>query len=386
MRRAPRVLFAAILLALISVAPAAAAPASQEGAIVHAVLFYSPTCGHCEYVITEVLPPLLERYGAQLNIIGVDVTNPAAQALFSAAIDFYEIPEDIAGSVPLLTVGDAWLMGSRDIPEQFPGIIEAGLAQGGIDWPAIPGLAEALASVPPDDTSPTTTPAAAEPSTAVPPTASAPLSIPTPAPRTLATTFLNDPAGNTLAVIVLAGMIASAVVVGLRLRNPKPHIVSTRTQVGVVALTLVGVGISVYMTFIETTGTRAVCGPVGDCNTVQQSQFALLFGVIPLGSLGLAGYAAILLAWFAGRSLKGRNADWATVLAFGLCAFGTLFSIVLTFLEPFVIGATCTWCISSALAMTGLLWLTSGPGVAALRQLEGEDEPGPETGEEPAPG
>ena len=27
-------------------------------AVVRAVLFYSPTCGHCEYVITEVLPPL----------------------------------------------------------------------------------------------------------------------------------------------------------------------------------------------------------------------------------------------------------------------------------------------------------------------------------------
>jgi len=26
---------------------------------VRAVLFYSPSCGHCEYVITEVLPPLI---------------------------------------------------------------------------------------------------------------------------------------------------------------------------------------------------------------------------------------------------------------------------------------------------------------------------------------
>jgi uncharacterized membrane protein len=256
-------------------------------------------------------------------------------------------------------------MGSRDIPEQFPGIIEAGLAQGGIDWPAIPGLAEALASAPVEDAAPTEAPTVVA-------TQAAPLTIPTPAPRTLASTFLNDPVGNTLAVVVLAAMIVSAVAVGLRLRRPRPYQPSVRTHVGVVVLALAGIGISAYMTFVEATGTVAVCGPVGDCNTVQQSQFALLFGVIPLGALGLVGYAAILLAWLAGRWLNGRNAERAIVFAFGLSAFGTLFSIVLTFLEPFVIGATCTWCLSSALAMTGLLWLTSGPGVSALQRLEGD--------------
>jgi uncharacterized membrane protein len=153
-----------------------------------------------------------------------------------------------------------------------------------------------------------------------------------------------------------------------------------------VLLTLAGIAISGYMTFVETSGTSAVCGPVGNCNTVQQSQFALLFGVLPLGALGLAGYAAILVTWLAGRGFPGRRGEWATVLAFGLAAFGALFSIVLTFLEPFVIGATCTWCISSALAMTGLLWLTSGPGIAALQSLEGEEEDEAEAAEEPGAG
>jgi len=32
--------------------------------------------------------------------------------------------------------------------------------------------------------------------------------------------------------------------------------------------------------------------------------------------------------------------------------FGVLFTIYLTFLEPFVIGATCMWCITSAILMT----------------------------------
>jgi uncharacterized membrane protein len=387
MRRALFILSAVVLIALPLGGPAAAAPRGQEGAVVHAVLFYSPSCPHCQYVITEVFPPLLGQYGDQLQIIGVNVTNQAAQNLFLAAIDFYQIPDEVAGSVPLLAVGDTWLIGDRDIPDQFPGIIEAGLAQGGIDWPAIPGLAEALASVQPQSSPSASTPA--------PTSTTAPLVLPTPEPRTaphlrfgagVASTFMNDPAGNSVAVVVLVGMIVSVVFVALRLREPRPYQPRALTHAGVVLLTLAGIAISGYMTFVETSGMSAVCGPVGNCNTVQQSQFALLFGVLPLGALGLAGYAAILVTWLAGRGFPGRRGEWATVLAFGLAAFGALFSIVLTFLEPFVIGATCTWCISSALAMTGLLWLTSGPGIAALQSLEGEEEDEAEAAEEPGAG
>ena len=41
----------------------------------------------------------------------------------------------------------------------------------------------------------------------------------------------------------------------------------------------------------------------------------------------------------------------------------------LTFLEPFVIGATCAWCLTSAILMAALLWLTTAPGSAALARV-----------------
>ncbi|NQV07202.1 hypothetical protein HQ535_11680 [bacterium] len=47
---------------------------------------------------------------------------------------------------------------------------------------------------------------------------------------------------------------------------------------------------------------------------------------------------------------------------------GTAFSIYLTFLEPFVIGATCAWCLTSALVVTGLLWLTASDGWESLQR------------------
>ena len=54
---------------------------------------------------------------------------------------------------------------------------------------------------------------------------------------------------------------------------------------------------------------------------------------------------------------------WLVALA------GTLFSIYLTVLEPFVIGATCMWCITSAVLMTLLLWAATPAAVEAWADL-----------------
>jgi uncharacterized membrane protein len=55
--------------------------------------------------------------------------------------------------------------------------------------------------------------------------------------------------------------------------------------------------------------------------------------------------------------------------------FGVIFSIYLTFLEPFVIGATCAWCLSSAVIITVLLWLAVRPGRLALARLSSAGKP-----------
>jgi uncharacterized membrane protein len=132
---------------------------------------------------------------------------------------------------------------------------------------------------------------------------------------------------------------------------------------------LVGIGVAAYLSFVETSGNKAICGPVGDCNTVQQSEYAALFGLIPIGILGLAGYALLLITWF-GTGLKNRYyANLAKLAFFVFALAGTLFSIYLTFLEPFVIGATCIWCLSSAVIMTVLTILSTDPARSAYREL-----------------
>lgn len=336
--------------------------------VVHAVLFYSPTCGHCEYVITNTLMPLTGQYGDQLQIAALDVTQPQGQQLFQAALQKFGLDR---GGVPFLVVDNIYLIGSTDIPERFPGMVETYLAQGGVDWPDIPGFAELLSPQPSpatpvpsgDDPNPTGSPAP-------PPAQDNPNTLSHAADLTWQERFALDPAGNTLSVIVLVGMLGALAWGYSLFRQARPSPLSAQPGWLIPALCLVGAGVAGYLAYVETAHVEAVCGPVGDCNTVQQSEYARLFGLLPIGVLGLFGYAAILVSWLVGRYAAGRVAKLAPLAILGMTLFGTLFSIYLTFLEPFVIGATCAWCLTSAFLITLLMLLSIPPARQALKSLK----------------
>jgi uncharacterized membrane protein len=196
--------------------------------------------------------------------------------------------------------------------------------------------------------------------------------------------LLLDPVGNTLAILVLMGMILCLVGAGLRLRAMTPTPAASVPGWLVPLLALAGLGVALYLTYVETTGDLAVCGPVGDCNAVQQSPYARLFGVIPVGMLGAVGFLGIFIAWLIQRFGAGRLADYAAVTRLGMAALGSLFMVGMTFLEPFVIGATCLWCLTAAVLISGLLWISVGPAVEALDRLESgskdQRSPGPASG------
>jgi protein-disulfide isomerase len=135
-------LLACMIIVLLGSLTACNDDKNDDRSAVHAILFYSPSCPHCHQVMDEDLPPLSRKYGRQLVVLEVDTSTEQGQALFHAALAHYQI--DSSG-VPLMAVGDVVLRGSVEIPEQLPVVIEAGLASGGIDWPAIPGF------VPPGD-------------------------------------------------------------------------------------------------------------------------------------------------------------------------------------------------------------------------------------------
>ncbi|MCJ7628819.1 MAG: hypothetical protein MUO50_10585, partial [Longimicrobiales bacterium] len=167
--------------------------------------------------------------------------------------------------------------------------------------------------------------------------------------------FKRDRAGNSISLLVLLVMVVS-----LALRGYPPRVRGQEWPSWVIpALVLVGAGVAAYLSFIEVTHSEAVCGPVGDCNTVNQSEYAFLFGVLPVGILGLVGYGLILVLWVLSLSESGKTPRMAKFGIWGAALLGTLFSVYLTFLEPFVIGATCAWCLTSAVVITLLLWATA---------------------------
>lgn len=116
-------------------------------------------------------------------------------------------------------------------------------------------------------------------------------------PASLPDRLARDPVGNSLAIVAPLSMLFSVLVELRSLHQSATLVGNSLPSVWIPALCLIGMGVAGYMAYVETAQVEAECGPVGDCNTVQQSEYACLFGVLPVGVLGLTGYLAVLLAW-----------------------------------------------------------------------------------------
>jgi uncharacterized membrane protein len=373
-------------------APAApAAIPASDGPYAQAVFYFSPTCGHCEYVITNTLPSLFADNGGDyavtydetvlpdqpafylmsngtLQLLMVDTSTEVGSEMFQQ--DSERLGIDRAG-VPRIDFNEVdYLVGSGDIPDLFPDVVADTLAASGMAWPPIEGLGAAVAPFieegsvldPDAATSEAAGSTAEEVDEAL---AVLPLGG---GDEGWMDRFGHDVVGNSVSVVVLAMLLLTVIAAPiLAIRGSLPAFPGWI----VIVLAVVGAGVAAYLANVETTGTAAVCGPVGDCNAVQESEYAQLFGV-PIGVLGLVGYAAIGGLWIVSRVAHGASRDASTVLIGVGAWLGTLFSIYLTFLEPFVIGATCMWCISSALVMMALLWVSARPAVDAWHRLRGQ--------------
>jgi len=334
-----------IWIAILLISSLGSTSSKAQSPIVRALLFYSPTCTHCHVVIDEVLPPLMKQFAGQFEVFGIDVTQESGQAFYQSAIKQYRIPDERLG-VPTMIVGETVLVGSAEIPQQLPGLIETGLLAGGVAWPTIPGLDETIREYE-NQVKPETTQTSG--GTLV---------------SRFRSNFLRDQTANTLSVMVLVAMVAVLIAVVIRFVQGRPESHSPARWL-LPALALAGLGVAIYLSIVEVTENEALCGPVGNCNAVQQSPYARLFGVLPVGVLGMLGYVGILLAYLV--SVAGpQSLRRAAVLAvWGMALFGVLFSIYLTFLDPFVIGATCAWCLTSAVLITAILWINTGAAVQA---------------------
>ncbi len=377
------------LFALLLVLPM---PSFAQQSVVYGVFFYSPTCPHCRDVLTNHWPGIQSEFRDQLKVLFIDVTQSEGSQIMGTAIDAMHIQSN---AVPMLIIGSDVMIGSSDIPQRAPGVIRAGLNAGGIGYPPIPNIDVLFKSVLPA-TSPTPT-------------------------ETPSHSLLEDPA-NLAALIVLFGLILGigvmatagwqfitrhkinllssingmfgrrmalmGTVVGIVLsgslvigsfENPVTLVISMAVLAAFVVLALylfrtsslgqlssgllplmlvAGILVAGYLTYVELTLVQATCGVVGNCNAVQQSSYAHILG-IPVGVIGIMGYLIILSLWMMNRY---KNQQWIDGVLFVMALVGVGFSIYLTILEPFVIGATCVWCLTSSVIMGVLLWMTAPSG------------------------
>lgn len=416
-----RILFLAAMLLLV-VVPLSAQPADT----VFAILFYSPSCPHCHTVIDEHLPVMDAEFGDQLQVIGINVTVPAGGALFNAACDAFDT-QNRCGGVPMMLIGETIMIGSYEIPTLAPDLIREGIANGGIpiadfegsqemfnQWLLVYGMEAEESNTAGSDEAATT----AEATDSA--TASVDASVFEAEELSIWERFNQDTEANMMAIAVLLGLVASIASVFWLGQNGKLDYTSSVVKLafaigggaslfvvgsillnggedtgvliaaGAVLLLLLaalvmyrspetrrwcvptiavaGLIVASYLAYVEVSEVEAVCGALGDCNTVQQSAYAKLFGVLPIGVLGVIGYIGILLAWGLTQANENlRQLGQGALLL--LTLVGAAFSVYLTFLEPFVIGATCAWCLTSALTMLLLLWLVAPLGWNSLQNL-----------------
>ena len=127
----------------------------------------------------------------------------------------------------------------------------------------------------------------------------------------------------------------------------RPIVVATWIQLNTLALSLAGLGVSLYLTIAHyTTATTLACPDTGlvNCEKVTTSPQSMLFGAVPVALLGLLFYlfmAAVNSPW-------AWRANWPALrwARLGSLIAGVAFVLYLIYTELFTLNAICLWCTS----------------------------------------
>ena len=133
-------------------------------------------------------------------------------------------------------------------------------------------------------------------------------------------------------------------------------------------LDLIGLAIAGYLTVVELHGELPVCGPLKGCEQVALSEYSRIGG-IPVALFGaLLSISLLILSvvWMRSGRIELLAAQYALSLS------GVVAMAYFTYVEIFVIGALCVWCVTygltlvASLAVAMYIWRrpsarTSGP-------------------------
>jgi len=117
-----------------------------------------------------------------------------------------------------------------------------------------------------------------------------------------------------------------------------------------IALVIVGLLVSIYMTIYKVTGNDGMCLGSGDCSTVNASRFSEVNG-IPVAVVGIAGYVALLFTLLFQSRVQILREN-STLMIFGMSLMGFIFTLWLVYVELVLLKAICPFCVTSQVSMT----------------------------------
>lgn len=117
-----------------------------------------------------------------------------------------------------------------------------------------------------------------------------------------------------------------------------------------IALTVIGLLVSIYMTIYKVTNNESMCIGSSGCSEVNASRYSEVNG-IPVALLGVVGYSAILALLFL-EQRPGIFQQNGSMMFFGISLIGFLFTLYLIYLEVALIKAYCPFCLTSQAVMS----------------------------------
>ena len=145
----------------------------------------------------------------------------------------------------------------------------------------------------------------------------------------------------------------------------------------VAALALAGIFISLYLTLYKLGVIGELSCSIGSCETVNTSKWST-FLHLPVALSGLLFYVEVFVVSLVGTIPRFESESFVSILLVAEAAIGVIFSAWLTYLELAVIHAICIWCVTSAVVVTAILFVSLADlrdTRANVRRTE-DDQPG----------
>lgn len=136
----------------------------------------------------------------------------------------------------------------------------------------------------------------------------------------------------------------------------------------IISFSFAGFWVSCYLLWAHLTNHQVFCGNSISCDLVLKSHYSTIAG-IPVTFFGMLTYLILLIITLL-RGHVGKYFDTnIRITTYGISLTGFLYSGYLSYIQMFVLNATCIWCLTSMILITFIFIITIQDISRALRPI-----------------